>query len=170
MLLCRHHIFQRTDCPLPTFLFVFSYALLCSHAVVWNSSQLSFPCSDRLSLITTVGPFWAPQKSRPPRPADWKKGGANITASPSILVTLLIFCSGRNTAQVCDLYPASSNYSVRLVSFRTVSISACSWPSQHCCFFRKFHPPLVIVHPRPGSSRLSGKNLRMTGHFFWLVA
>jgi len=30
-------------------------------------------------------------------------------------------------------------------------ISACSWPSQHSCFFRKFHPPLVIVHLRPGS-------------------
>jgi len=30
-------------------------------------------------------------------------------------------------------------------------ISACSWPSQCSCFFRNFHPPLVIVHPRPGS-------------------
>jgi len=27
MLLCRHHAFQRTDCPLPSFLSVFSFAL-----------------------------------------------------------------------------------------------------------------------------------------------
>jgi len=49
------------------------------------------------------------------------------------------------------VYPAYSNSSVRLLSFRIVVISACSWPSQHYCFFRKFHPRLVIVHPRPGS-------------------
>jgi len=63
----------------------------------------------------------------------------------------LICCSARNTAHVGDLYPASSNSSVRFVSFRIVVISACSWPSQHSCFFRKFHPPLVTVHPRPVS-------------------
>ena len=68
-------------------------------------------------------------------------------------MALLICCSARNhdTAHVGDLYPASSQSSVRLVSFRIVVISACSWPSQHSCFFRKFHPLLVIAHPRPGS-------------------
>ena len=56
-----------------------------------------------------------------------------------------------NTAHVGILYPAFFNSSVRLVSFRIVAISTCSWPSQHSCFFGKFHPPLVILHPRPGS-------------------
>ena len=73
--------------------------------------------------------------------------------SPGVIVKaiFIICCSARNTAHVGDLYPASSNSSVRFVSFRIVVISACSWPSQHCCFFRKFHPTLVIVQPRPGS-------------------
>jgi len=32
-------------------------------------------------------------------------------------------------------------------------VSAYSWPS-HCSFiFRKLHPPLVIVHPRPSGSK-----------------
>ena len=56
-----------------------------------------------------------------------------------------------NTAHVGILYPAFFNSSVRLVSFRIVAISTCSWPSQHSCFFGKFHPPLVIVHPCPRS-------------------
>jgi len=66
-------------------------------------------------------------------------------------VALLICCIARNTAHVRDQYPAFSNCTVRLVSFRVVSISACSWPFQDSCFFRKFHPPLVIVRPCPGS-------------------
>jgi len=66
-------------------------------------------------------------------------------------VALLICCSARNNAHVGDLYPASFNSSVCFVSFRTLAISACSWPSQHSCFFRKLHPLLVIVHPHPGS-------------------
>jgi len=72
-------------------------------------------------------------------------------------VALLICCSTRYTAQVDDLYPASSNSSVRLVSLQMVTISAqaCSWPSQHSCFFRKFYPPLVIVHPRSGSRHVA---------------
>jgi len=70
---------------------------------------------------------------------------------PSILVALLICYSARNTAHIGDLYPASFNSSVRFVSFRMIVISAGSWPSQYSCFFKKFHPPLVIVHPRPGS-------------------
>ena len=67
---------------------------------------------------------------------------------------LLICCSAHNTTHVGDLYPASSNPSVRFVSFRIVVISACLWPSQHCRFFRKFQPPLVIIHPRPGSKHV----------------
>jgi len=64
----------------------------------------------------------------------------------------LICCSALNTAHVGDLYPASSNSSVRFVSFQIVVISACSWPFQNSCFLRKLHPPLVIVHThtRPG--------------------
>jgi len=84
-----------------------------------------------------------------------------IAASPSIFVALLICCSARNTAHVGDLYPASSNSSVRFVSFRIVVISACSWPSQHSCFFRKFHPLLVIVHPRPGSRHVVRPSVMM---------
>ena len=93
----------------------------------------------------------------PPRRVDLlvppteRKEAVDIAASPSILVALLICCSARNTAHVGDLYPASFNSSVRLISFRVVIISACSWPSQHFCFFCKFYPLLVIVHPRPGS-------------------
>ena len=55
--------------------------------------------------------LFPPQKSRSPRPTDWKKGGADITASPSIFMALLICCSARNNAHVGDLYPASSNSS-----------------------------------------------------------
>jgi len=55
-----------------------------------SSSQLDVPCSGRLSHISTVGPSNFPQKSRSPRPADWKKGGADIAASSSILVARLI--------------------------------------------------------------------------------
>jgi len=126
--------------------------------VLASSSQLSFSCSDRLSHVTTVGPCFSPQKSKSPCPADWEKGAA----SPSILVALLICCSGRNTAHVGHLYPASSNSSVRSVSFRVVVISACSWPSRHSCFFRKLHISLVIVHPHPGSRYLVRPSVVMT--------
>jgi len=61
-----------------------------------------------------------------------------------------------------DLYPASSNTSARLVSFRIVAISACSWPSQHSCFFKQFHPQLVIVNPRPGSRHVVRPSVVMT--------
>jgi len=76
-----------------------------------------------------------------------------IAAFPTILVALLICCSAHNTAHVGDdLYPVSSNSSVRLVSFRMVVISACSWPFQRSSLFSlgKFHLPIVIVHPCPG--------------------
>ena len=49
----------------------------------------------RLSHVKTVGPCVFPQKSRSPRPADWKKGEVNIAGSPSILMALLICCSVR---------------------------------------------------------------------------
>ena len=107
------------------------------------------------ALITTVVPSFPPQKSRSPRPTDWKKAEADIDASPSILVAPLNCCSARNSAHVGDLYhwQASSNSSVRLISFRMVVISACSWPSQRSCFSRKFLPLLVNqnFNPRPGS-------------------
>ena len=104
---------------------------------------------DRLSHVFTVGPSFPPNRIDLLVPLTERKEGQ--TASASILVALLICCSARNTAHVGDLYPASSNSSVRFVSLRMIVISACSWPSHHSCFFKKFHPPLVIVHPRPGS-------------------
>ena len=67
-----------------------------------------------------------------------------------------ICCSARNSAHVGDLYPASSNSSLRLVFFPIVAINTCSWSFQHICFSRKFLPPLVIVHPRPGSRHHCG--------------
>jgi len=163
MLPCFHHDLYRTLCPqcafflLPFFLFFSSAPFFDLHhttqscIVLDSSTKLFLSCPDRLSNITTVGPSFPPQKSRSPRPADGKKGGTDIAASPSILVALLICCSAHNTAHVGDLYPASSNSSARFVSFRIVVISAFLWPFQHHCFFRKFHHPLVIVHSRPGS-------------------
>jgi len=111
-----------------------------SYIVLAFCTQISFSCFDKLSHITTFGPYFSPQKSRSPCLADWKKGGADIAASPSILVALLVCCSARNNAAVHagDLYSASSNSSFRLVSFRIVAIIACSWPSQHSYFFRNF--------------------------------
>jgi len=122
-----------------------------------TSSQLVFSCSDGPSHITTVGPSFS-QSSRFPRPnwkkgarPNWKKGGADIIVFPSILVALLIYYSARDTAHLGDLYLASSNSSFHLVSFWMVVISACSWPSHRSFLFKKFYPPLLIVHPRSGS-------------------
>ena len=84
--------------------------------------------------------------------------GRRIATSPSILVPLLICCSTRNTAHVGDLYAACSNSPVRLVSFRMVVISACSCS----CFFRKFHPLQMIVHPRPESRHLITDSIRLS--------
>jgi len=39
-------------------------------------------CSERFSHITTVGSSPPPHKNICPCPADWKKGGADIPASP----------------------------------------------------------------------------------------
>jgi len=77
---------------------------------------------------------------RSSRPADWKKWGVDIAASPSILVALLIYCSACHTAHVGDLCPASSNCCVRLVSFRMVVISACSWPIHLSSFSESSSP------------------------------
>jgi len=126
---------------------------------VTRVAQLNATARQNIAPPPCHAPQWfffvcgACAQTESPRPAESKKGGADIAASPSpsILVALLICCSACNTAHVGDLYPASSHSSVRFVSFPIFVIRACSWPSQHSCFFRKFHPPLVIVHPRPGS-------------------
>ena len=93
-------------------------------------------CSDsnKLSHTATVGCSSFHQIFRSPRPADWKKGGADITASPSSLLALLIFCSARSIDHVGDLYPASSFFSERTVSSWMTVISSC-FRSSHC--FRK---------------------------------
>jgi len=49
-----------------------------------------------------------------------------------------------------------------IISCRIVVISACSWPSQHSWFFRKFHPLPEIVHPRPGSKHVIRPSIVMT--------
>jgi len=128
MFLCRHHAFQRTDCPLPgpSFLSIFSQApalaFICllqfeeisflSTSLIGNevALQLSrlFPStctkphnlpiffdhcscsdSDKLFHATTVGPSTTPKNFRSPRPANWKKGGSDITASPLSLLAVL---------------------------------------------------------------------------------
>ena len=165
MLPCRHNTLQRTDCPLPPFLSVFSSTL--GLACLLRFEKISFPStsngrcsssfpldlhqttqyfdslifcdhcscsnSDKLDHTTTVGPSSSPQNFRSPRPADWKKGGADITASPSSLLALLIFCSARSIDHFSDLYPASSFSSVRLVSSWMTVISSCSRSNHHFC-------------------------------------
>jgi len=105
--------------------------------------------SDKLSHTPMVGPSSSPQNFRSPRPADRKKGGADITASPSGLLALLIFCSARSIDHVGDLYTASSFSSVRLVSSWMTVISSCS-QSDHR-FRKKFQLLVAIVHPLCGS-------------------
>ena len=46
-----------------------------------------------------------------------------------------------------------------IVSCRMVVFSTCSWPSQPSYFVRKFHPPLMTVHPRPGSRHVAGTSV-----------
>jgi len=105
--------------------------------------------SDKLSHTTTVGLSSSPQNFRSSHPADWKKGEAYITASPSSLLVLLILCSARRIDHVGDLYPASSFSSVRLVSSWMTMISPCS-RSNHC-FHTKIKVLLAMVHPLCGS-------------------
>jgi len=66
-------------------------------------------------------------------------------------VALLICCSARNTAHVGDLYPTSSNSSVRFVSFRIVGNQRLLVAFPTLLFF---HSPLLIVHPCPGSRHM----------------
>jgi len=61
----------------------------------WSYLLTFHCCSDRLSHVNIIGPCVFPQKSRSPRPDDWKKGEADIAGSPSILMALLIYCSVR---------------------------------------------------------------------------
>ena len=170
MLPCRHHAFQRTDCPLPPFLSVFSPALAfvcllrfdksfhstsnghCSFSLDLHQTTQSFDlpiffdyCSwshfDKLFHTTTVGPSFSPQNFRSPRPAEWENGGADIIASPSIFLALVIFCSSRSIHHVGDRFPASSFSSVRSVSSWMTVISSCS-RSNHC-FRKKFFTRLA---------------------------
>ena len=71
-----------------------------------SSSQLDFSCSDELLHILTINPSVSSQKSRSPRPfcVDWKKWGADIASSFSILVALLIYWGAFNITHVRDLY------------------------------------------------------------------
>jgi len=80
----------------------FLYRVTKSCVVLAFSSQLAF--SDRLSYIITVFSSLSTHNSKLPRPSKWKKGVARIAASPSILV---VCCSARNTAHICNLYPAT---------------------------------------------------------------
>jgi len=61
--------------------------------------------SDKLSHTATVGPLSSPYNFTCPRPADQKKGGADIT--PSSLLALLNFCTARSIDHVSDSYSAS---------------------------------------------------------------
>ena len=77
-------------------------------------------------------------------------------------MALLICYSAHNSThavEVNDLYPTSSNYSVRFVSFRIILISAWSWPSQHSCFFGTSIPrqwlSILVLGPSMFSDILS---------------
>jgi len=73
---------------------------------------------------------------------DREEGQTSLfVASPSILVALWICCNARNSAHVGNLYPASSNSSVHLVSLQIVAISACSWPFPTLLLFQKVPSP-----------------------------
>jgi len=173
MLPCRDHAFQRTDCTLPPFLSIFSPAL--AFASWLRFQKISFPStlngrcfssfdlpiffyhccccssdSNELSHTTTVGPSSSPQNFKFPRPADWKKGGAHITASPSNLLALLIFFSTRSIDCVRGPYTASSFSSAHLASSWMTVISSCS-QSNHRFRNLKIQLLLAIVHPLCGS-------------------
>jgi len=173
--------FQRTDCPFPHFLSFFSPALGLACLLQFEKNSfpstlnercpLSFfldlhqttqsfdlpiffdhcSCSDSEKLshttVTTIGPSSSPKNYRSFR----NKGGSDMTAPPSSLSALLIFCSARSIDPIGDLYhdQASSFSSVRLVSSWMTVISSCS-RSNHC-FRKKFQLLLAIVHPLCGS-------------------
>jgi len=82
------------------------YRVTKSCVVLAFSRQLA--CSDRLSYITTVFSSLSTHNSKLSSPSKWKKGVVRIAVSPSILV---VCCSARNTAHICDVYPCTSIYS-----------------------------------------------------------
>jgi len=144
MLLCQNNTFQCADCPLPPFLSVFSPALafvcllqiekiafpLASNGRCCSSFFLDLHqttksfywplffdhCSkpNKPSHSTTVCPSSSPKNFRSPCPADSKNGGADIIASPSSLLALLIFCSARSIDHVGDL----SHYASAMLRMR----------------------------------------------------
>jgi len=103
--------------------------------------------SDKYSRRTTVGLSCPPQNFRSPRPANGKKGGVDMNASPSSLLSSLIFFSARSIDHVCDLHPASFFSSMRLVSSWMTVISLILGPSPIFAFVNKANcghncPPL----------------------------
>ena len=113
------------------------------HNTTQSCGMLASPAN--LPFLVQVYHSFSPKKRRFPRPTNWKKREVDIAASPSTFMALLICCSACNiTAHVDDLYPASSNSSVNLVSFRISVISSFSLPPHRSFFFTKFHPPLTI--------------------------
>ena len=95
----------------------FDFSIFFVHCSCSDSNKISYTC--------TVGSSSSPKNSRSPRPADYKNGRVDITASPSNLLALLVLCSGRSIDHVGDLYPASSFSSVLLVSSWMTVISFC---------------------------------------------
>ena len=108
--------------------------------------------------LVLLFPISSPQKSRSPRPADsgWKKGGADIAASPSILVALLICCSARNNAHVGDLCVLQDKMCTDAlsVSFRT----RCAQMHSHPCRLQPLgslnRRTFSFVDSRPANSLL----------------
>jgi len=108
-------------------------------------------CSDldTLSNTTTVDPSSSPQNFRSPRPTEWKKGGADNTASPSSLLALMIFCSARSIASdyVGDQLQLLPFPFDPLVFSSITVIRSCSQSRSNHRFREKSQLLLVIVHP-----------------------
>jgi len=98
---------------------------------VASFSQLEFSCPQSLSQITTVGTSFLPQKSEFLCPTDWKKGGTDI------LLLLLPFSLHQLNLII---------FSLLLVSFRVVVISAWSWPSHRSFVFSASDCPSLSRH------------------------
>jgi len=72
-------------------------------------------------------------------------------------MALAICCNARNTAYIGDLYPASTNSSVRLVFFRMrllVAFPTLLLFQKVSCFFKKFLGRVVKVEQRGGEDPL----------------
>jgi len=143
-------------------LLFFYFPPFASNHPIFRLAHFTEHCScsdfDKISHITTVGPSSCLQTRdvRFLRPADWKKGAADITASPSSLLALWIFCSARSidTNHVGDLYPASS-FSCMLIVYSWISVIRSCSRSKHR-FRRKIQLELLlaIVHPVRSSMHL----------------